>query len=131
MLPMQKTGVAFFLFVGLVLLTATFVPAAPLSSDPPNQGTTHGTTYTFYWVNGHQNPYHLPVPACSWRLKVGSVQNGDNIFSGPLLPASSNSQYVDTLPADGKAYWVTPSYQKVCPGGPFYDGNSTTFTSAP
>ena len=129
MLPMRKTGVAFVLFVGPIILNATFILAAPITTDPPNGGTVNGPSHTFYWANGHGA--HPPVSACSWRLKIGTAMNADNIHSGGTLPPSTNAEYVDGLPANGTTLYSTPSYQKVCPGGPFSDGTSTKFTSAP
>lgn len=113
MLPTHKTAVAVFLFLGLILLTGTEGPASPRMKDLPKE--THGKSHTFYWENAHKDPDHQGVPACTWRLIIGSKPNSDDKYKGPVLPASSDTHLVDSLPADGKDYWVTPSYQTVCP----------------
>lgn len=98
--------------------------------NPPT-GSTHpkGTGIcTFTMKNAHTG--HAASQVNSWRVKVGSFQNGyDHYLGGPFFPNGNNQQNDPgvRVPGGGVVCYAKVEYRKVA-NGSWYNGPTWIFT---
>ena len=106
----------------------------PIVLDPPNNGSTHTTSYYFIPVNGHGT--HGPTSIDRWKVTVTTAQVG----AGTLKTQTSwittpiTTCPVNNLPADNKYYWSQIVYYKRTSTGQVvgpYTSISNKFQSRP
>jgi hypothetical protein len=94
----------------------------PHVSDPPHQGSTSGSSYTF--------TINLSGITCyQWKLQIGSALGTSDIYSGSPVNCPTNQVTVTGLPADGSRCWTKVPYKPTASSSWQMAGSPTYFTS--
>ena len=84
--------------------------------------TVPAGTVNFSWTDAHSG--HSSVGVVQWKLKVGTTQNGWDVWNtGPYPATQLNAPLYMTA---GISYWVKVEYQKQA-GGPWYSSQNLPF----
>lgn len=101
----------------------------PIVYDPPDKSNHMRNPFnTFIMQNAHTG--HTASQVYSWRIKVGTMPNGYNLYPGTEILSNGNNQQYDPavtgLPGNNTLCYTKVEYRQVA-NGPWYSGASQTF----